>query len=195
MRPGEASVVVQNTSTQKSLQVGVGILAAAAAIALLYFGRVFFITVIIASMIAFLLDPLVVIFIKLRLPRGLASFVVCSIALVTCIWRGWDCICKASRWPTTCRLMARASVKWWIPLPRHGAHRERDHRSVVPRFQPKPRPPLPRPRQCRAQGRRRTEVPIILPPICRRLQGAHPAGAYADIGLRQLIWPNTTVFC
>jgi predicted PurR-regulated permease PerM len=75
-------VVVQNTSTQKSLQVGVGILAAAAAIALLYFGRIFFITVIIAAMIAFLLDPLVVIFIKLRLPRGLASFVVCSIALV-----------------------------------------------------------------------------------------------------------------
>jgi len=41
-------VVVQNASTQKSLQVGVGILAAAAAIALLYFGRIFFITVIIA---------------------------------------------------------------------------------------------------------------------------------------------------
>ncbi len=79
-------MVVQNTSTQKpgqkSLQLGVGILAAAAAIALLYFGRVFFITVIIAAMIAFLLDPLVVIFIKLRMPRGLASFVVCSIALV-----------------------------------------------------------------------------------------------------------------
>src|ERR1700730_5303161 len=49
-------VVVQNTS-QKSLQVGVGILAAAAAIALLYYGRVFLITVIIAAMIAFLLDP------------------------------------------------------------------------------------------------------------------------------------------
>lgn len=75
-------MVVQNTSTQKSLQLGVGILAAAAAIALLYFGRVFFITVIIAAMIAFLLDPLVVFFMKLRMPRGLASFVVCSIALV-----------------------------------------------------------------------------------------------------------------
>jgi len=75
-------VVVQNTSTQKSLRLGVGILAAAAAIGLLYFGRVFFITVIIAAMIAFLLDPLVVFFMKLRMPRGLASFLVCSIALV-----------------------------------------------------------------------------------------------------------------
>ncbi|MEO8051057.1 MAG: hypothetical protein ABI833_11640, partial [Acidobacteriota bacterium] len=74
--------MVQNTSTQKSLQVGVSILAAAAGIGLLYFGRIFFITVIIAAMIGFLLDPLVVFFMKLRMPRGLASFVVCSIALV-----------------------------------------------------------------------------------------------------------------
>jgi len=49
---------------------------------LLYYGRVFFVTVIVASMIAFLLDPAVVFFMKLRLPRGLASFVVCSMGLV-----------------------------------------------------------------------------------------------------------------
>jgi len=75
-------VVAPGTVTQKSLQVGVGILALGAAITLLYYGRVFFITVIIASMIAFLLDPLVVVFMRLRLPRGLASFVVCSIGLL-----------------------------------------------------------------------------------------------------------------
>jgi predicted PurR-regulated permease PerM len=76
------NLLASATSTQKSLRVGVGILGAGAAVALLYFGRVFFITVIIASMIAFLLDPLVLFFMKLRMPRGLASFVVCSIALV-----------------------------------------------------------------------------------------------------------------
>ena len=75
-------MVVQNTSTQKSLQIGVGILAAGAAVALLYYGRIFFITLIIASMIAFLLDPLVMLFMKLRMPRELASFVVCSIGLI-----------------------------------------------------------------------------------------------------------------
>ena len=53
-----------------------------AAIALLYYGRIFFVTVIIASMIAFLLDPMVLAFMKLRLPRGLASFAVCSIGLM-----------------------------------------------------------------------------------------------------------------
>jgi predicted PurR-regulated permease PerM len=70
------------TGTQRSLHVGVGILAAGAAIAMLYFGRAFLITVIVASMIAFLLEPLVNFFMKLRLPRGLASFVVCTIALL-----------------------------------------------------------------------------------------------------------------
>lgn len=59
-----------------------GILAVGAAVALLYYGRVFFITVIIATMIAFLLEPMVEFFLKLRFPRGLASFVVCSISLV-----------------------------------------------------------------------------------------------------------------
>ena len=64
------------------MRAGVGLLSLGVAIALLYYGRVFFITVIIASMIAFLLDPLVVLFMKLRLPRGVASFAVCSIGLL-----------------------------------------------------------------------------------------------------------------
>jgi predicted PurR-regulated permease PerM len=75
-------VYAPSTPSQRSLQIGVGILAAGAAVALLYYGRVFFITVIIAAIIAFLLEPLVEVFMKLRLPRGLASFVACTIALV-----------------------------------------------------------------------------------------------------------------
>ena len=75
-------ITTSERMTEKSLRVGVGILAAGAAVALLYFGRVFLITIVISSMIAFLLEPIVVFFMKLRLPRGLASFVVCSIGLV-----------------------------------------------------------------------------------------------------------------
>jgi predicted PurR-regulated permease PerM len=60
----------------------VGILALGVVIALLYFGRVFFVTVIIAAIIAFLLDPAVLFFMKLKMPRGLASFVVCSLGLM-----------------------------------------------------------------------------------------------------------------
>src|SRR5579885_2029057 len=58
------------------------ILATAAVVALLYFGRVFFITVLIAVIIAFLLDPLVSLVMKMKLPRAFASFIVCSIAVL-----------------------------------------------------------------------------------------------------------------
>jgi len=75
-------------TSDKSLRVGVGILAVGAAVALLYFGRTFLITIVISSMIAFLLEPMVVFFMKLRLPRGLASFVVCSTGLVLIYFAG-----------------------------------------------------------------------------------------------------------
>ena len=58
------------------------ILAGGAIVAMLYFGRVFLITVVIAITIAFLLDPIVTMFERMRLPRALASFIVCSIALL-----------------------------------------------------------------------------------------------------------------
>jgi predicted PurR-regulated permease PerM len=63
-------------------QTSLTILAFAASIALLYYGRIFFITVVIAVIIAFLLDPVVTVFVKLRLPRTVASFIVCSISLL-----------------------------------------------------------------------------------------------------------------
>ena len=62
--------------------MAMNILAFAAAIALLYYGRVLLITLLIAIITAFLLDPAVHFFMKLRLPRAVASFVVCSIALL-----------------------------------------------------------------------------------------------------------------
>ncbi len=67
---------------QRQAQAGVTILAVAAAVALLYYGRVFFITMVVAITIAFLLDPLVTPFLKLRMPRAVASFIVCSVALL-----------------------------------------------------------------------------------------------------------------
>src|SRR5271165_3986620 len=67
---------------QRPAQAGLTILAVAAIVALLYFGRVFFITIVVAITIAFLLDPLVTPFLKLRMPRSVASFIVCSVALL-----------------------------------------------------------------------------------------------------------------
>src|SRR5216684_843914 len=50
--------------------------------ALLYWARVFFITSIIAVIIAFILEPFVGLLMRIRFPRSVASFVVCSMALM-----------------------------------------------------------------------------------------------------------------
>ena len=57
--------------------IGLGVV-----IALLYWARVFFITLATAVAIAFMLEPLVALLMRIRFPRALASFVVCSVALL-----------------------------------------------------------------------------------------------------------------
>ena len=57
------------------------VIAAGVVIAVLYFGRVFFITSMIAVTIAFILEPFVALLVRARFPRSLAAFVVCTIAL------------------------------------------------------------------------------------------------------------------
>lgn len=57
------------------------IIALGVIIAILYFGRAFFITAIAAVAIAFILEPFVGLLMRVRLPRSVASFVVCSAAL------------------------------------------------------------------------------------------------------------------
>ena len=58
------------------------VIALGVIVALLYWARVFFITLIIAVTIAFILEPFVGLLMRIRFPRSVASFVVCSIALM-----------------------------------------------------------------------------------------------------------------
>jgi predicted PurR-regulated permease PerM len=57
--------------------IGLGVI-----IALLYWARIFFITFFTAVAIAFILEPFVALLMRIRFPRSLASFVVCSLALL-----------------------------------------------------------------------------------------------------------------
>lgn len=57
------------------------LLALSATIGLLYYGRAFCITLVIAVMIAFILDPFVAFVMRIRISRGVASFIVCAVAL------------------------------------------------------------------------------------------------------------------
>ncbi len=67
---------------QKSRSISTVLIATAATIALLYFGRVFFITLVVSIIFAFILEPAVLFFMRFRLPRGVASFLACSIAVL-----------------------------------------------------------------------------------------------------------------
>lgn len=76
------SALIPDLPTRKPASPSTAILATAACIALLYYGRIFLITLVISTIIAFLLDPVVTFFVRLRMPRPLSSLVVCGIALV-----------------------------------------------------------------------------------------------------------------
>jgi predicted PurR-regulated permease PerM len=58
------------------------VIAFGVVIALLYWARVFFITFFTGVAIAFILEPFVALLMRIRFPRSLASFVVCSVALL-----------------------------------------------------------------------------------------------------------------
>jgi predicted PurR-regulated permease PerM len=63
-------------------QLSLQIIAGGVLVALLYYGQAFFITLIAAIVLAFILEPFVVLLMRIRFPRGLASFVICTLALL-----------------------------------------------------------------------------------------------------------------
>lgn len=67
--------------SQRTLNTAASLIAAAALTALLYFGRDFFVTLIVSAVFAFILDPAVLMVMKLRLPRAAATAIVMVIAL------------------------------------------------------------------------------------------------------------------
>jgi predicted PurR-regulated permease PerM len=69
-------------AAREARRLAAPIVAMGVIIAILYFGRMFFITSIIAVTIAFILEPFVGLLMRAHLPRSLASFVVCTVALL-----------------------------------------------------------------------------------------------------------------
>jgi len=67
--------------THRAIPFATSLIAFAALVALLYYGRDFFVTLIISALFAFILDPAVVLVMKLRLPRPAATGIVLGIFL------------------------------------------------------------------------------------------------------------------
>ncbi len=66
----------------KTFRFSVAIIATAAFLMVLYFGRPFFVTVMVSAMLAFILDPVVLLVMRLRLPRPAATGVVIALAIL-----------------------------------------------------------------------------------------------------------------
>jgi len=76
---------LKGLETLKSAELRVSanpVIALGVIVALLYWARVFFITITIAVIIAFILEPFVGLLMRARLPRSVASFLVCSTGLM-----------------------------------------------------------------------------------------------------------------
>ena len=74
-----------------------GLISLAAAIALLYYGQPFLVTVCTAVIINFILEPFVGLLTRVRVPRALASFIVCSFAVCAVYFAGLGVYKQGSR--------------------------------------------------------------------------------------------------
>ena len=73
---------IASSAAQEVRHLSLPVVALGVIVAILYFGRVFFVTAMTAVTIAFILEPFVTLLMRLRLPRSVASFVVCTTALL-----------------------------------------------------------------------------------------------------------------
>jgi predicted PurR-regulated permease PerM len=76
------SLLSHSITAQKPKNLSLFLIALGVAVALLYYGQVFFVTLVIAITIAFLMDPFVELLMKVRIPRSVASFIVCVVGLL-----------------------------------------------------------------------------------------------------------------
>jgi|CZKE01.1.fsa_nt_gi predicted PurR-regulated permease PerM len=89
-RQGSSRAVAPTTETvnsatntaQEARHPALSVVALGVVVAMLYFGRVLFITAVVAVILAFILEPFVALLMRLRLPRALASLMVCLFALL-----------------------------------------------------------------------------------------------------------------
>jgi predicted PurR-regulated permease PerM len=137
--------------------------------AILYWARVFFVTSIIAVIIAFILEPFVGLLMRVRFPRSVASFVVCSMALMLLYLLGLGAYTQiAGLWDEMPRFSQRANEV--VEGARHKIDELENstYRLIVPvrqQAQPASTPqPYPQPSSRRKRNQEPVAQPQALPP-------------------------------
>ncbi|MDP3001449.1 MAG: AI-2E family transporter [Bryobacterales bacterium] len=145
------------------------LVALAALIAILYFGRVFIITLTAAVIASFMLEPLVGLAMRLKMPRGLASFVVCSFALLTLYLAGVGVYTQVSDLMDELPAYSDRINELIDGVSLQMEEMDRTaYRILVPkRIQERDRPPAPAPTTPEARRKRQSAlpVPLVPPPI------------------------------
>jgi predicted PurR-regulated permease PerM len=80
--PTTETVNSATNTAQEARHPALSVVALGVVVAMLYFGRVLFITAVVAVIIAFILEPFVALLMQVRMPRALASLMVCLFALL-----------------------------------------------------------------------------------------------------------------
>jgi predicted PurR-regulated permease PerM len=134
------------------------IIAFGVIVAVLYFGRVFFITALSAIIVAFILDPFVGLLVTIKFPRSFASLVVCMLAGLIVYFAGLGAYSQiSSLWDAMPSLSQRIGDIEDAALQQIAGLEDRIYKVVVPKRQIQqeqkvepPPPKLPR-------GRRKVE--------------------------------------
>jgi predicted PurR-regulated permease PerM len=145
------------------------VIALGVVFAILHFGRVFFITSITAVIIAFILEPMVGMLMRLRLPRSLASFVVCTLALLFVYLVGIGAYTQISGLLDDLpKYSQKISEIVESVQQRVDAMEQRTYQLLVParqRRQQQPQPPPPEPPRKTRKKTAEPVVPLGPPPI------------------------------
>ena len=155
---------------------GIALTGLASAIALLYFGRAFCITLVVSVILAFMLEPFVGLFLRVRVPRSLASLLVCTIAVIVLYMLGAALVTQLL---TFSEDLPQYSQRINELVDSVAARLERAERHaytlLVPRrFQQQQPPPAPEPAKTRRARREPTPPPI--PEVRIRDERGSPIG-------------------
>src|SRR5262249_21347068 len=131
--------------------------------AILYWARIFFITSIVAVIIAFILEPFVGLLMRARFPRSVASFVVCSMALMLLYLVGLGAYTQiAGLWDEMPRFSQRINEVWKAPSQRSAEWEIPLYPLILPAPQ-RARPFLPPPQPKPSSRRKRNQEPVAPP--------------------------------
>jgi predicted PurR-regulated permease PerM len=142
------------------------LIALMALIAILYFGRVFIITLTTAVIASFMLEPLVGLAMRLKMPRGLASFVVCSFALLALYLAGVGVYTQVSDLMDELPAYSERINELIDSVSLQMEEMDRTaYRILVPkRIQERDRPPAPAQPAPDARRKRQSAPPVLLVP-------------------------------